>query len=391
MNKKISLGLAISLIAISIAVTFILTSFFSLQSFNKKVVDVNEKAQRYSSLESIDSFVRENYYGEIDEGDLASGILKGYVSGLDDKYSRYLTEEEYLNEKNEDAGQLVGLGLTLSEDESGYIRIESILEDSPLFSSPLKAGDIITFVDGADVLQVGFNDAVDAMRGAEGSEITLTVRQGGVDKDYKFTRQSIDVKTVSGEMLDGFVGYIRITGFKQNTPQQFVETLEHLNANGAKSFVFDLRDNTGGLVNSLEECLDPLLPEGVIATAEYKDGHTETIVYSDASELNVPMIVLVNENTASAAELFAAALRDYGKAQLVGVRTYGKGVMQSTTEFSDGGAIVLTIAKYKTSVSECYDKIGLTPEYQVENEDEFYDAQLDTASQLARAAQGGEQ
>lgn len=389
MNKKISLGLALSLIAIAIAVTFILTSFFSLQSFNKKVVDVNEKAERYASLESLDSYVRDNYFGEIDEGELADGILKGYVSGLDDKYSRYLTEEEYLNEKSEDAGQLVGLGFTLSEDESGYIRIESILEDSPVRNSPIKEGDLITFVDGADVLNVGFNDAIDSMRGAEGSEITITVRQGGVDKDYTFTRQSIDVKTVSSEMLDGFVGYIKITNFKQNTSQQFVEALEHLNANGAKSFVFDLRDNTGGLVGSLEDCLDPLLPEGVIATAEYKDGHTETIVYSDDSELNVPMVVLVNEKTASAAELFAAALRDYGKAQLVGVKTYGKGVMQSTKEMNGGGAIVLTIAKYKTSLSECYDKVGLTPEYQIENEDENYDAQFATAAQLART--GGEQ
>ena len=131
MNKKISLGLALSLIAISVAVTFILTSFFSLQSFNKKVVNVNDKARRYDSLESLDTFVRDNYFGEIDERDLSDGILKGYVDGLDDKYSRYLTEEEYINEMSEEAGQLVGLGLTLSEDESGYVRIDGILQDSP--------------------------------------------------------------------------------------------------------------------------------------------------------------------------------------------------------------------------------------------------------------------
>ena len=169
-----------------------------------------------------------------------------------------------------------------------------------------------------------------------------------------------------------------------------IDTLEHLTANGAKSIVFDLRDNTGGLVSALEECLDPLLPEGVIATAEYKDGHTETIVYSDETELDLPMVVLVNENTASAAELFAASLRDYGKAQLVCVKTYGKGVMQSTTEMGNGGAVVLTIAEYKTSRSDCYDGEGLTPDYQVENEDENYDAQLATASQLARTAESGE-
>ena len=354
MNKKISLGLALSLIAIAVAVTFILTSFFSLQSFNKKVVDVNDKARRYDSLESLDTFVRDNYFGEIDERDLSDGILKGYVDGLDDKYSRYLTEEEYINEMSEEAGQLVGLGLTLSEDESGYVRIDGILQDSPLYNSGLQEGDIITFVDGVDVLQAGFDDSVEAMRGTEGSQIVLTVRRDGVDTDYTFTRQAIEVTTVTGEMLDGFVGYMKITKFK------------------------------------LEECLDPLLPEGVIATAEYKDGHTETIVYSDETELDLPMVVLVNENTASAAELFAASLRDYGKAQLVGVKTYGKGVMQSTTEMGNGGAVVLTIAEYKTSRSDCYDGEGLTPDYQVENEDENYDAQLATASQLARTAESGE-
>ena len=197
MNKKISLGLALSLIAIAVAVTFILTSFFSLQSFNKKVVDVNDKARRYDSLESLDTFVRDNYFGEIDERDLSDGILKGYVDGLDDKYSRYLTEEEYINEMSEEAGQLVGLGLTLSEDESGYVRIDGILQDSPLYNSGLQEGDIITFVDGVDVLQAGFDDSVEAMRGTEGSQIVLTVRRDGVDTDYTFTRQAIEVTTVT--------------------------------------------------------------------------------------------------------------------------------------------------------------------------------------------------
>ena len=152
MNKKISLGLALSLIAIAVAVTFILTSFFSLQSFNKKVVDVNDKARRYDSLESLDTFVRDNYFGEIDERDLSDGILKGYVDGLDDKYSRYLTEEEYINEMSEEAGQLVGLGLTLSEDESGYVRIDGILQDSPLYNSGLQEGDILVGIGDQTIL-----------------------------------------------------------------------------------------------------------------------------------------------------------------------------------------------------------------------------------------------
>lgn len=370
MNKKISLGLALSLIAIAAAVTFILTSFFLLQSFNEKIVDVNEKAKKYSSLQALDGFVRENYYGNIDEEELSSEILKGYVEGLDDRYSRYLTPEEYKNEISESSGELVGLGLTLTEDESGYIRIVEILSESPVSEAGLVPGDIITYVNGVDVLSAGVEESMNAMKGQEGTEITLTVRRDGIDTDMTFTRRAIEVTSVTGEMLDGNIGYIKITSFKKNTSQQFIKELEKLNAGGAMAYIFDLRDNVGGLVASLEECVDPLLPEGAVAAADYNDGHSETIVYSDASEINVPMTVLVNENTASAGELFAALLKDFGKAELVGTRTFGKGVMQVTNEFEDGSAVVLTVAKYHTVKSECYDGIGLIPDYIVDDDDE---------------------
>ncbi len=384
MNKKISLGLALSLIAVSIAVTFILTSFFSLQSFNTKVVDVNEKAKKYTALQALDSYVRDNYYGDINENTLSDGIMKGYVSGIDDKYSRYLTEEEYLTEQNDNSGTLVGLGLTIAEDESGYIRISEIISESPATDSGLLENDIIIAIDGVDVKDIGFAEAADAMRGTEGSPISLTIRRDGKDTEYSFTRRSIEVTTVEAEMLGNYVGYIKISGFKQNTPQQFIDALERLTANGATSLVFDLRDNGGGLVSALSECLDPLLPEGVVATAEYKDGHSETLVYSDASELNMPMAVIVNENTASAAELFAASLRDFGKAPLVGSQTYGKGVMQTTTELENGGAVILTVAEYKTAYSECYDGIGLTPDVPVENDVEGFDAQYSAAIEVVQ-------
>jgi carboxyl-terminal processing protease len=387
MNKKISLGLALSLIAVSMAVTFILTSFFSLQSFNKKVVDVTEKSKKYTSLQTLDGYIRENYYGDIDESKLSDGLMKGYVSGIGDKYSRYLTAAEYLTEKNENSGELVGLGLTLAEDASGYMRISEIMEDSPAFDSGLTDGDIITAIDGLDVKEAGFSVAMDAMRGTEGSPVKLTVRREGKEQEYSFVRRSIEVKTVKAEMLGSQIGYIKITGFKENTPQQFIDALERLTTNGAKSLIFDLRDNNGGLITALQDCVDPLLPEGVIAEAEYKDGHTETIVYSDESELDLPMVTIVNSGTASAAELFAASLRDFGKAPVVGSQTYGKGVMQETNEMDNGGAVILTVARYRTTVSECYDGIGLTPDYQVENEDEKVDAQYNKAVEILLAAE----
>lgn len=383
MNKKISLGLAISLMAIVSAVTFILTSFFSLQSFNEKVVDVNEKAKKYNSLQLLDSFIRDNYFGEINESELNDGILKGYVDGLGDPYSRYLSEEEYIDEQSDNAGEIIGLGLTLAEDKSGYIRIEEVLSDSPAAEVGIAAGDVIIHIDGADVTETGFDDAVDRLKGSEGTSVKLTIRRNGVDTDYDFTRRSIEVTTVYGNLVDGYIGYIRIEGFKENTSEQFIETLQRLVSNGAKALIFDVRDNPGGLVTALEECLDPLLPEGKIAEADYRDGHSETLVYSDSSEINLPMVVIVNGNTASAAELFAASLRDFGKAKLVGEQTYGKGVMQSTTEFENGGAVVLTVAEYRTVKSDCYDGVGIAPDHPIQNEDPTVDSQLEKAFEVA--------
>lgn len=363
MNKKISLGFAISLVAIASAVTFILTSFFSLQSFNKKF-------EKYDSLQEIDTLVHENFYGDIDENDINNGILKGYISGLNDKYSRYLTADEYTDEKSDNAGEMTGLGITVKKDDSGYIKVTEIMPDSPASESDIKIDDLIVSVNGNDVFETGFEKSMEIMSEKDNTEVSIIVRRDGVDKTYKLTRRPIEMVTVTGEMLDNYIGYIKISGFKQNTPQQFNDALDEIIQNGAKGIIFDLRENGGGLVDALEDCLDPLLPEGIIATAEYSDGNSKTIVYSDKSEINIPMVVIVNEHTASAAELFAASLKDFGKADIVGETTYGKGVMQSTIELSNGGAVVLTIAKYKTTISECYDGIGITPDYIVQNEDE---------------------
>ena len=214
MNKKITLGLALSLVAIASAVTFILTSFFTLQSFNRKIVDVNEKSKKYSSLNTLDAYFREHYYGEIDEAQLNSGILKGYASGTGDKYARYLTAEEYAAELMSDEGEQIGLGLTLSEDSSGYIRIIDVLPDSPASDEGVQPDDIIVGIDGVDVLETGFEEALNSMNGNEGTTLKLTIRRDGIDTDYIFTRRSIEIQSVSGEMLSGYVGYIRVAAFK---------------------------------------------------------------------------------------------------------------------------------------------------------------------------------
>lgn len=381
MNKKISLGLALSISAIVCAVTFIVTSFFSLQSFNRKVADVREKSKKYQQLEYIDNYVRENYLHDIDEEELSSGMLKGYINGLGDKYSEYLTAGEYQEMLAEDSGKVIGLGITVSEDSSGYIKVSSIMSDSPVAKSIIEAGDIIVAVNGKDVLKEGADNAINAIN--NGSDVEITIRRDGKNIPLEFTRQTFEITSVTSRMLDNYIGYIKISSFKENTPDQFSTGLEHLTMNGAKAVIFDLRDNGGGLAEALEKCLDPLLPEGVIALEKYRDGHTETLIYSDESELDIPFTVIVNGNTASAAELFSACLRDFKSSPIVGEQTYGKGVIQSYKPFDDGSAVYLTIAEYQTSLSECFDGIGITPDYiALKSENESDDYQLDKAIEI---------
>ncbi|WP_295091064.1 S41 family peptidase [uncultured Ruminococcus sp.] len=366
MNKKISLGLTISLVALACALTFILTSAYNLHHFNQKVSSVENMADTYSRLSELDGLVRENFYTDIDETALSDAILKGYVSGLNDPYSRYMTPQELTASQENDKGVLVGIGVNVLRDESGYILIDSVTTDTPADQSELAAGDMIVAVNGTEVLELGYEQAVDQIRGKEGTSLKLTVRRGGVDKEYELVRRSIEVKTAWGEMLEGKIGYIRISGFKESTVDQFNEALRTLLNDGAKALVFDVRGNHGGLVSSVGSCLDPLLPEGDVAFATYRDGSEEVLIRSDGEELELPMAVLVDQETASAAELFASALRDFEKAKLYGVTTYGKGVMQNTISLNDGGGLTITVATYRTARSACYQGVGLIPDYDVE-------------------------
>lgn len=370
MKKKINLVFAVLLIVAFSTLTCVITTILVVKSLTG---DLNAK---YTNLHSLDEYVRQNFYGEIDEKSLSDGILKGYVEGLGDKYSRYLPADDYEKEKNDNAGKMTGIGVTVSEDENGAVKIVEVMPDSPASDAGIMADDVIIKINDMDTAEMGFEESLKSI--SEADEIRLTVQRGNIEKNYTLARRNIELQTVSGELLENRIGYIKISGFKENTTKQFLETFDKITAMGAEGIIFDLRDNGGGLLESLEKCLDPLLPEGTIATAEYNNEKSEKIVVSDSEECNLPMIVLVNGNTASAGELFSASLRDFGKAELVGTQTYGKGVMQTTAELSDGGAVILTIAEYKTSVSECYDKIGLTPDYVVEDED----GQLDKAVEV---------
>ena len=320
----------------------------------------------YRELDQLAKTVKQNYYTDVDENDVMQGAMKGYVAGLDDPYSQYMTDEEYSAYQTDEAGQTIGIGVTVQQNEDGYLQVVSVSDDSPAKDAGIQADDVILKVGEDDVAELGYAGAVAQVRGEAGTTVTLTIQRGDQTKELEVERRSMDVITAQGKMLDGNIGYIRISAFKGNTPEQFQAIFDQLVQDGAKALVFDLRDDGGGLVDALEQILDPLLPEGDIAIATYRDGTTKTLVKSDAEECNLPMTVIVNGNTASAAELFTASLHDFGKASIVGTQTFGKGIMQVTQTMPGGGALTLTVATYQTTKGECYHKVGITPDEIVE-------------------------
>ncbi|MCC8112116.1 MAG: S41 family peptidase [Ruminococcus sp.] len=345
--------------------------------------------EKYSRLDQLVSAVDAAYYTDVDEEAAMDGALKGYIDGLDDPYSQYMTSAEYTSYQTIESGTTTGIGITMSVTEDGYMHIESVSADTPAAQAGLQADDVIVAVDGQDVAEIGYEAAVSLIRdGDEDTSVCLTILRNEETFDQEASRMVIEVASCWGQMLENNVGYIRIASFKENTPEQFQEIFDQLLEDGVQSFVFDLRDDGGGLVTSLEQILDPLLPEGEIAVATYKDGTTKTLVTSDAEECDLPMVVIVNENTASAAELFTASLSDFGKATVVGVTTYGKGVMQVTQELPDSGALTITTATYRTTKGECYHGVGITPDEEVEIGDyevDYENPDSENDLQLARA------
>ena len=366
MNKKVPLGITISLIAIACAVTFVLTTSYSLDLYNQKVESVKEREEMYQKLSEIDGIVRANYFGEMADDNILDAISSGYIDVLNDKWASYLTAQQYTEENQKHSGTTVGLGITVAPDESGYILIKEVKSDSPASKAGIKAGELIIAINGTTINTDNYAQSIKSIAGETGTSINFTTRSNGNDKDVKLTREQIEVQSVKSKMLENTsIGYVQITDFNSKTTEQFKNQVNSLEERGASAYIFDVRNNSGGMLEPTLDILDFILPEGPIATAEYKNNRIETLKESDNSQISQPIIVLTNSRTASAAELFASALKDFDKAQVVGSVTYGKGVMQETFVLRDGSAIKFTVAKFQTPKTPNFDGVGLKPNYEV--------------------------
>lgn len=361
-----------------------------------KKAEVESKGDSDETIEAISKTLKNfrvlidrKFKGDIDETKLLNGALKGYIDGLDDDYSEYMTKEEWEEFEATALGDFEGIGVYVSLNKDNNVVILSTIKDSPAEAVGLKEKDIIVEVDGENVLDVKEASEVTAkIKGPAGTKVHLKVARGDEYKEFDVERAKIKVYHVESEMLDNNIGYISLATFDEDCSSEVKAAIEELESKGAKKLILDLRNNTGGLVTEAYEIANFFIPKDKdIIITEYSDGNKETDKTEKDNITELPLVLLVNEYSASASEILAGALRDNNRAKLVGTKTFGKGVIQQVYPLEDGSIIKLTMAEYYTPNGTKIHKIGLEPDYEVElpeveDEKDFTDTQLEKAKEV---------
>ena len=398
MNRKISVGMAVSIVILAMTVTFSITMLVAMRLFDSTVSSVKEKESMYNKIAEVDRYVRSNDYYPIDETTLYDRLTAGYLLGTGDKYARYYSANAYTELMNQQSGKVMGIGVELGIDQTGYAKVTKVYEDSPAQEAGIVAGDYITAIDGTEVKSLSGVDAVQArLQGEAGTTVNVTwLNSEAASKTADLTHSGYTSTTVDYQMLDS-VGYIKIRQFDGSTPSELDYAIRSLTASGAQSFVFDLRDNGGGVLDDAVSCIDLIAPEGTVAYAEDKNGNRTIIGSSDnESRVDLPIVCLVNGNTASAAELFAASLHTMNGARLVGTTTMGKGTIQSSPQrLSDGSAVSITVAKLLCGDGTSFDGTGLSVDVEralsADEANSYLDYTPTTDPQVQRAVSAAQQ
>lgn len=376
MSKKISIGTAVILMLLAVLVTFQLTFMALSNKYQSELNELTISQDMYAKLAAVDELYRTLYIGDIDEETLTDYLIRGYVLGTGDKYAYYLDEEQFAEMMASNNAELQGIGIMVIY-QNDMIEIISVMPDSPALDAGLEPGDIIAYVGDESVAELGYTAAVNRLQGEAGTLAEFTVQRGDELIDFSIERGYVNEQSVMYHVYepDPTIGIVKILSFNLGTPEQFKSACEELIAGGVTKFVFDVRYNPGGDLESITEILDYLLPEGPIVRIVDADGN-EDVRYSDASELDMPMCVLVNSSTASAAELFSSALQDYDKAELVGTVTYGKGTMQTIIRLADNTGIGISYRMYNPPYSDNYEGVGVEPDYVVEMDEGVADKNI---------------
>lgn len=341
-------------------------------------------------LNLIDQTLKDFYFDDIDDSKVLDNIYKAYVNAYGDKYTVYYTADEYAKIQESSNGAYYGIGVVVRKNDDGTILVVEPYDGAPGKEAGMRKNDVIVTVNGESVADQDLNSVVAKIKGDEGTTVNIGIRRDGSDDiaELTVTRRKVEIKTVAYEMLGDSVGLITISEFDKVTAQQFKEAYAQLETLGMKGLVIDIRSNPGGLLNVVVDMLDEILPDGLIVYTEDKYGNRQEYNGSNPDVIDVPLAVLVNGESASASEIFAGAVQDYGAGTIIGTQTFGKGIVQTIRRMSDGSAIKYTMAKYFTPKGQDIHGHGVTPDIVEELSDEFnnlteYDASKDNQLQKA--------
>ena len=331
-------------------------------------------------LNAIDSVLESFYFGDVDDETAKDKIYKAYLSSYGDKYTMYYTADEYKALKESTNGKFYGIGAVCQLSGEGGVLLVDVYDNGAGYQAGLRSGDRVVTVDGRDITDMELSSAVALIKGDKGTSVTLEVIRGTERLTFSAVRDAVEAKTVSYTLLDNNIGYLSISQFEEVTTKQFKAAVEDLQSQGMKGLVIDIRNNPGGLLDTVVGMLKYMLPDGLIVYTEDKQGNRKEYKGQDNDEFNLPLAVIVNGNSASASEIFAGAIQDYGKGTIIGTQTYGKGIVQTVKPLTDGSAIKFTIAKYFTPKGQDIHGKGVTPDMVVEYDtDADVDTQLDAA------------
>lgn len=331
-------------------------------------------------LNTLDSLLDSFYMEDVDEEAAADNIFKAYLDSYGDKYTVYYTPEEYQSILESTTGKFYGIGAVCQKNEDGTILITDAYDNAPAYAAGIRDGDCVVKVDGQDITDMDLSSAVALIKGDIGTTVHLEILREGNTFEVDVTRAEIKAQTVTYSMLDNHIGYLYISQFDTVTTEQFKAAVEDLQAQGMVGLIIDIRNNPGGVLGTVVDMLEYILPDGMIVYTEDKNGKRTEYKGSDGHVLEIPVAVLVNGNSASASEIFAGAVQDYGTGKIIGTQTFGKGIVQTIKPLTDGSAVKFTIAKYYTPKGQDIHGNGVTPDIKVDlTQEDTEDTQMKAA------------